>query len=314
MTPVPEERLKSLVFRLEWMEGDVLYQGTGFFISRSGAALTAFHNIPAEVRSDPDLLLYARYRGTTIPFRWALPGDQDRAWQAATDVAVLQLESEVVTVPEPLELRYLRASATQRRRNKWWDSQPVASFGFPVSASAEGQLVQGTVNHGNPLVEIEIEGRARSEYRFAVLSDDFQGGSEQYGAQGLSGSPLWDRERQAITGVVNHGLHSKGRLYATDVANVVRNLPRDYARYFQEQGGTMWRWLAAAGSAVVVLVMTFWVLFGAGRLPPGRDSAQPEIRVQRVAGTSIDTPWALFETRNDLPGKRPNPAPSGVAF
>jgi hypothetical protein len=213
--------LRRIVFRLEWEEDGVPCQGTGFFIHRNGQALTAFHNLPRAVRDDPGRPLYGTYEGVPVPlpFRWALTTNADCRWQRELEVAVLQLDRKLADDLPTLDMCRLDPSLTRQQRQQFWDGKPVAAFGFPVRGREEGELILGTVCQGSPLQDVQIEDRWISDHEGSLaLSEDFQ--LKNGSAAGLSGSPLWCRDRDGICGVVFAARPDAGRVYATEFRHI----------------------------------------------------------------------------------------------
>lgn len=247
-----EERLRGIAFRLEWDEDGVKYQGTGFFISPKGLALTAFHNIPKAVREKPSLRLWGYHGEELLAFRWALTTTDDVKWQRDAEVAVLELDvNRTGKLPGSarLPLIYLPLAWARKERENFWASQSVAAFGFPVLGGLDGELPSGTVRRDAPLQDVIVDGHLVEAA--VALADGFQNGETDL--TGISGGPLYCRKTGDIRAVVVAANPGSNRVYATELHHVAKNwLPFQKHARCESKGG-WWKRIAAAIVAFAVI-------------------------------------------------------------
>jgi hypothetical protein len=115
------DRLEKIVFRLDlglqWNQGSLVrHYGTGFFLDRSGVALTAYHNLPDAVKADPTIPIQADFRGQTINLYWKLTQAAEEEWQKKLDVAILQGPDGAIQRSELIQLVYLPLAFDRRGR------------------------------------------------------------------------------------------------------------------------------------------------------------------------------------------------------
>jgi hypothetical protein len=291
-----ETRLRGIVFRLEWTEEDVPFQGTGFFISSTGLALTAFHNIPQEVREDPRRLLRGWYQNVLLPFRWALTSESDLQWQRELEIAVLQVDYNALELARVPKLMYLNPRWPRARRARHWNGEPVAVCGYPVHGAADAEFILGSIRQGSPLQDPVVEGERANERGSIALSEEFQRLDREAG--GLSGSPLVCRESGKICGVVWAGRNDQGRLYATEFRHLVEEWPA-FRKYAGQHHAPVPVWSAAAAAAVVagLLIWQPWSARKQDSIPPlavesglkSRPLEDLRLRILRAAGAGWET-------------------------
>ncbi len=194
-----ESRLAEVVFSLTWHDekGNVC-NGTGFFISAEGLALTAFHNLSPELKQDPSGCQAALFRGAEIAIHWVAGGEKDRAWQEKHDVAILQAD------PIPAGLRPVRcfflASHIRDDRGSAWAGDEVALLGHPAHMGFARNLMTGRVDRAMPLRDHNIQSNGGYHISGAIqIGIDFSG--DLSGLRGMSGSPLYDMKYGGIVGL-----------------------------------------------------------------------------------------------------------------
>jgi Trypsin-like peptidase domain len=206
-------RLGKLVFRIELEDGF----GTGFFITRD-LALTAFHNVPKEVRNNPKMTLFAHWNGRRIAFRLALFGQRDQDWQCLHDVAVLRAEQSEDVDPE--QLIYVDEGLDQRGRDDEFRSHTVSVVGFPSTKDAATHIPAGIpenlIFHAAPVSECG-QPQFRETLRFNPNDPNHLRRPD-----GLSGSPVFDKQHGGIIGIV---IGAKQELHATVFAPIIGHWP-----------------------------------------------------------------------------------------
>lgn len=200
------ELLKKIVFRLEWDDlygrGDGKRYGTGFFITPEGVALTAFHNLPDEVLRNPELAIRGNFGGEEVEFFWVLPAEEDRKWQQAHDLAVIEIRPPRVDIPI-LPCYYLHEKLRGEVRQLRWATRKVILMGHPLAKSFGPECVPGIVTSGEPIKDVYFKDRSGASRLYTTdaisIRPDFEGPISAM--TGMSGAPVYDPEIGGITGV-----------------------------------------------------------------------------------------------------------------
>lgn len=172
--------------------------GTGFFISRDGFALTAYHNLPCELyRSGKGKIdIYYQDKWLTVE----CIGDHSNA---DSDIAVLKLIDTRGIDIRWLQPAYLDLKSTCTERYQFWAGRSVCAYGFPSNSKLlEDRFVDGNIDSGQPILKIsEIE---KDDHCGMVIK---KASRLQFISRrscrlyGISGAPVMDRETGLVVAV-----------------------------------------------------------------------------------------------------------------
>jgi hypothetical protein len=255
-----EERLKRLVIHLTWTGvGGKLKHGTAFFVTRSGVALTAFHNIEESLTEDSSAWIGGRWQGKDLRLHWKLPQPEHRSWQREHDIAVLEAEEAAEGI-EPLEAGFLDTALDGAQRGAHWRGSHVLTAGFAKGHEFELASGSGYIDHAKPLDSMEVQGVRREgllNFTSSVISDGLRDGP------GLSGSPVYSVADGAIAGIT---VATRNTLYAAELGPIHKHweesgrfLKRIRRRSSGAGGAESWaRASIAAGLAALALGGWLW--------------------------------------------------------
>jgi Trypsin-like peptidase domain len=239
--------------------GDQWWWGTGFFMSSTGYALTAFHNLPANVAAarcgkvqglnadgNPFLLDF-------IP----LPGDKDH------DIALLRLCEENRPAFEYLSLASLPDGLSRDERVRFWAGRPALICGFPVSE--QGQEEESIAGHmrGDGPVGIEDQkdanGLAMQAEKLRIVPD------RSTDLPGMSGAPVIDLETGFVVAVEGACDARRNLILASEIMPSVPSWPDDVRPTFERLENTpavLWD----RANSLITIPRRPW---DPTRLPPG---------------------------------------------
>jgi hypothetical protein len=206
------ERLRRACFYLEWRDERGVQFATGFFVTRSGLALTSYHCVSGDVRAGRGFLCGVGPGGREYRFRLLLTGEADREWQQKYEIALLQAEEPFAPV-EPLPCSYLPLDFPERARE--WIARSVQIYGFPRSSQREETIMPSSVS-GQPIRDV-VE--TAYEERRIVLPSALTLAAPARGVdpRGMSGGPVYDVQSQSVIAVQ---VLWKENLYATELAHL----------------------------------------------------------------------------------------------
>jgi Trypsin-like peptidase domain/Domain of unknown function (DUF4384) len=228
-----KNQLAPIVFRLEWQWLNTRRHGTGFFISREGLALTAYHNLAealdlVEAPENAEEPITVKWQGKAVPMYWKLPAAGDAEWQRRLDVAVLEARPPIHIETPVCGLAYLDSSWSRQERAQRWKGRPIALMGYPRDYPKEAKLVVGTISADEPIVDPKIQGCEDKPAGYADqalgLGVDFQQ-NVQYTLTGVSGAPLLDRDTSQIVGIQFSAMPPNERVFATEFCHVAKAWP-----------------------------------------------------------------------------------------
>jgi hypothetical protein len=197
-------RISKVVFCLGWHEDGKDCYGTGFFLNEQGLALTAYHNLPKRLLKSPDERMQAKVGAETIDLAWKLRASEDRAWQKAFDVAVLQGPAGLLDAKDRIACRHLPLGLLRKARAAYWRHTPVvvmgfaAAYGFGLSTPITGAV------HGDEPIQDPLITRSLLEFLVYVPEAIAFGGAMSASlrtAGGLSGAPVYSPDHDAFVGV-----------------------------------------------------------------------------------------------------------------
>jgi hypothetical protein len=312
-----QDRLQGVVFRLEWRDPHqpVWHYGTGFFISESGLALTAFHNLPTDVLADPEKPFIGHFNGQPCDFYWRPPAERDGGWQRELDVAVLQGPPVAGSVLVPLAC--FAPGTRKRLRSGHWNGRPVVVEGYPQGDGGRPVLVPGMLLAGTPIQPPPVGGAPDAEA--LVMADQYP--DDGNNVQGISGAPLFDPEERAIIGVQFAAWPERRQLFAAELCHVAARWPdllqhanrirprsnEDLAAKLADELHP--KWLVAALMTLItiaVLAIAWWVIFWPPRLPVDTFAAGP---VNRVASASETDASPVTQAPQNPPASRTSSVP-----
>jgi len=243
------KRLSRIIFRIHIKEGSRHYYGTGFFISESGLALTAFHNLPK--RMGPRARIHAEFRGQPIQFSLKFSTRPDKKWQKKVDVAVLQGPAGLVSSKDVIPIAYLDPAVERPGRASFWLGKQVALMGFPLRTNFGPKRVLGSIHADEPIQNppiVDAKGNPVG-YAFDALAfgDDFQKNCEDI--QGVSGGPIYDFKSERIIGVQFSAWPDRQRCFATELCHVKQLLDKAGASAGMLHLPTFSKERASAGAA-----------------------------------------------------------------
>jgi ActR/RegA family two-component response regulator len=218
-------RCSFSIFIEEDRYGSKLY-GSGFFISRDGYALTAYHNIPARLREEKKGYVKVFYRDMRKPLELSwfeeLSHEED-------DIALLLLPDAHGVTLDFIACAYLPLDIPDEERLRFWSNREVFVFGFPIQG-------QGSVEH-------LIEGKLPERQPFGDIVDDYDSegtprrlvprifieGDRTRNIRGISGGPVYDIETGWVIAVQNRVAPEADKVFASELARTVVNCkwPRD---------------------------------------------------------------------------------------
>ncbi len=320
-------RIGPILFRLEWQEAasdgrTVRCFGTGFFIREDGLALTAFHNLPREVRGDeetpgdPGLPLRARFGDREIELFWHLTGGADRAWQDKIDVAVLRGPSDCVSRKNLVPLTYFAEQVPTEQRSRRWDGKHIQMLGyprfrggltpFPLGGNLWNQDALETVKIQEPERADGTPGRIREMKDVLAFAPGIQAAAN--GLRGMSGAPVYYPQQDRVIGVQIGG-HNTSGLYACELYQVARYWPEfrslpaaeEIAVAMPAEPASLarrrrWprvlRWLAAGAAALALVPAGRWLRDNTrvDRLPPPPPRHELRLEFSLYRGTPPGDP------------------------
>lgn len=228
------EKLRKSCFRIRIEKegkGDdgVWFFGSGFFVTDQGHALTAFHNLPKNVRrrNAGSVDVFFGGKGNkldthSLEFKPEL-SDPEK------DIAVLQLPNARVLGIEPLTPSYIPLDVGEDKRAvSWHRSGPLYVFGFPVHGVWQGAelksaqpeyLIQGKVALlvSGPVTECGSDGTPD-----VVIERLHIDGNQVWQLEGLSGGPVIDAKKGWAIAVEGSYLPGRGVVFATELAHMVK--------------------------------------------------------------------------------------------
>jgi len=252
---------RGAVFRmpLEPGSGGQWWWGTGFFISSTGHALTAFHNLPANVPAaqggqvqgldaagNPFLLDF-------IP----MGGDKER------DVALLRLCEENRPMFQHLPLAALPDGLSNDERVRFWAGRAVLICGFPVSEEGqEEESIAGHVRGDGPVgIEDQKDGRglAAQVERLRIVPD------RSRDLPGISGGPVIDLETGFVVAVEGSCDGRRNLIFASELMPNIPAWPGEVRPMLERLENTPVV-LRTRANALMAIPCRPW---DPSRLPPG---------------------------------------------
>ena len=189
---------RSALFRISIERKNGLdWWGTGFFISTAGHALTAFHNLPTQVREDGEGLVTASDRDgkKEYSFKYVpLDGDQAR------DIALLRAtDSQLPPLLTHLKIAALDDGVTEHARISFWAGRAVLVCGFPFNEQGqEEEPIAGHLRGDSPLgMDDEKDGAGIEKQNewMRIVPD------RSHDLPGISGGLVMDLETGLVVGV-----------------------------------------------------------------------------------------------------------------
>lgn len=205
--------------------------GTGFFVSRQGHALTAYHGLPEAVRTGNVTTVDVFYKGREEPLKLEFCPELSHE---DADIAVLQLtDSATVGLVEPLPMAYLPLDLEPtQRKNAWRRTAPLYVFGYPVRCSERtgemhtslpDYLIEGTVaaQVSAEVAEFDPTGDRSVLIERVVIEAD-----PRQMLDGISGGPVLDGSIGAVVAVEGSYDANSGTVYASDLARMLQKWRR----------------------------------------------------------------------------------------
>jgi hypothetical protein len=193
--------------------------GSGFFISRKGCALTAYHNLPAAVKSGktPKIDIFYQDKEMTLECRLelSLPDPED--------IAVLGFSGKALPAIDLIPLGFFDPAADTPERNRFWAGRPVCIVGYPFGELGQMErVVTGATAALQPCVEEDIKSKRgygkgiKGKIRWLQMV-----GSPAEDLGGISGAPVLDLQSGTIAGV-EHSYRPYGNvIFGTEIAQLV---------------------------------------------------------------------------------------------
>jgi len=207
----PDERTKE----------EILWVGTGFFITSDGYALTAYHNLPKTIQDAGCGFVDVNYRQDHDPWRLKWRADLS---SKEFDIAVLQLPDRKAL--DYLECAYFPTNRPETVRKDFWRKyKKLYVFGFPVAEVHPGKF--GQIDH-------PIRGRVRAEVFQDCHELDHEGklvetvrrlaiqGKRHSRLDGISGGPVLDPNTRWAVAVEGTYDGKTGIVGASELADVVK--------------------------------------------------------------------------------------------
>ena len=220
------DMLKGVIFkvRIERRESDKQWLwGSGFFISKGGYALTAYHNLPAVVKSGKTEELYIFYQNKEIKLECRM----ELSLPEPQDIAVLKFSGKALLAIDPIAMGYFNPSADTQERNRFWAGRPLCIVGYPFGEFGQMEkVVTGVAAALQPCVEEDIKknyGRGKGvkgSIRWLQMV-----GSPAECLEGISGAPVLDLRSGTIAGVQHSYRPGQSVIFGTEIAQLIAQMP-----------------------------------------------------------------------------------------
>jgi hypothetical protein len=225
----PSEAQKSLrrvtfKVRIERNPAGAWEWGTGFFISKDGYALTAFHHLPDTVVQANGGTMDIFYREQWFTVECLLPVSLP---EPEGDIAALKLPHSTSGLGQYLPVAYYDTSLSFQQRVQFWAGRPICIFGFPFEESGQAErFVSGIIDGEQPLVD--RDNKSRHGYGPAITgSVEWLRiiASRAQRLEGISGAPILDRVTGWIIGVEHRYLPNQKVIYGTEIGQLLAKWP-----------------------------------------------------------------------------------------
>jgi|GEM_PF-2862597 len=238
------DRLRRATFKIQVRRNENNEQiwGTGFFISKDGYALTAYHNLPESVTraGKGEIKIYYKNRWLTVEC------DMDHS-NPESDIAVLKLIDAKDAPIEAVQVGYFDSNAAGNDRHAFWAGRPVCAFGYPTNdVGLEERFVDGNIDASQPFVS--SSGLPEDEIKSGILEETERlrfCSLRAYEMQGYSGSPVLDRESGYVVAVQGSFKEEWNVVYASEMRTLLDTWPglADVAKplYLNGQANKHWK-------------------------------------------------------------------------
>lgn len=230
--PVTEKEARELCIESD-DKNKHWWWGTGFFISED-YALTAFHNLPKEVRLGESSTLTAYYKEHNIQFDCLVASSLA---EPEGDIAVLKLRKGRLIDVEFISAGYLDVPASfvrseqQRQRRQFWKHRKMLIYGFPREEVErfEGQVgrsIDGEIDEWEPFVPADTTRGPYIVGEAEWLNFHAQKKEQAELLKGISGAPMLDYETGCVLGVEHSYVPERNTVYGTELALLLKKWPK----------------------------------------------------------------------------------------
>ena len=254
--------------------GERGWVGSGFFISASGYALTAFHNIPFQVREQREGLVRGRDSlGKSFLLKFIpMVGDEDH------DVALLQASDG-----EPrahVSLATVRPEFSDRERIQFWAARKVLVLGFPLKDGKQVEdAIPGFVSSDRPWGTMAESMNGVPTERIHITSEKTED------LKGISGGPVVDFE----TGLAVAVAEALGRVERKLRASPIRPWPVGLQGLdlptilvIPVPSNRMWMAMVLGLITFAAVGLLYWGFFD---VPPGSNNSASQATTTKIEPT-----------------------------
>jgi hypothetical protein len=226
------DRLKRATFKIaiepvEQRRQEDWWWGTGFWISKDGYALTAFHNFPeaakAAVGDNSCIVLAYLDAGPSLELQ-CLPSIS--LPEKDGDIGVMKLvNASPAKATDVVEIGRVMLQDDGDRK-KFWAGRHVCTYGFPVHAKGPGQgerEICGDIDSFQPLEVIDIKRGPDIIGRIECLR--FRAPERARELSGISGAPILDCESGLVLAVAHHYDPDQEIIYGTEIMRLETRWP-----------------------------------------------------------------------------------------
>lgn len=297
---------RAAVFRIhvDPEAGERGWVGSGFFISASGYALTAYHNLPFQVKEHRAGHVRGR-DGLGKPFLLKfipMVGDEDH------DVALLQASDG--GPHSHVSLATVRPEFSDRERIQFWAARQVQVLGFPLSEGGKGgqeeDAISGFVSSDRSWGTVVDGVSGVPTGRIYITSEKFED------LNGISGGPVVDLETDLVVAVAEALDRVQRKLRASPLRPWpvdVQGLELPLVHVIPPLGS---KWIAVALVLVIALAVIGLILRarGSSSAAPQATTTASEPTVPPVVERATSVPAA---PRPEVRDTAPEPQPARTA-
>jgi len=201
---------------------DCLAWGTGFFISKDGLALTAYHNLPGKITRTGEGRLDIFYGNKQLKVDCLCTQSN-----ADGDIAVLRLVDTRGLSIGFLQPGFFAPKSAHTERYQFWAGRSVCAYGFPSNTKIlKDRFVDGNIDSGQPILKItEIDNDNLCEVVLKEVRRLQFVSLRSCMLYGISGAPVMDRESGLVVAVQGSYDPDCGIVYASEIGSLLDTWP-----------------------------------------------------------------------------------------